>query len=132
MESDAELYAVSAGSSEVLFRLQMGFAYVFRAQAFAERLADSPIRGFDLLHQIARFRNSRNVPAAEVSLILQTLASHLRTEEQVTAVSSLFAPRSTLAELIRQRSSSHAYRRSLEDFFPSLSASSTATRRSAT
>ncbi|KZV67875.1 spindle pole body interacting protein [Peniophora sp. CONT] len=45
--------------------------------------ASSPIQGFDLLHQIMRFRLAKNMPDAEVECIMRTLLDNARNYDQV-------------------------------------------------
>lgn len=60
------------------------------SQAFRERLANGPLAQVDLPHQLSRLRQTRRMPPAEVELILRTLATLVRTDEQVVAVRSFF------------------------------------------
>ncbi|GAA5997729.1 AFI1/MesA family protein [Rhodotorula paludigena] len=61
-------------------------SYKVYQQTFRQSLHDSPVRGFDLTHQIMRLRLSRQLPPAETRLIFQTLAQSVRTDEQVVTL----------------------------------------------
>jgi hypothetical protein len=56
-------------------------------QSFNAKLNRSPIRGFDLSHQLGRLRQGRKMQSAEVELIFKTLAQTIQTEDQVIEVS---------------------------------------------
>jgi len=56
-------------------------------QDFAHYRATSAIRGFDVLHQLGRLRFGKNVPDAEMELIVRTIAENVKSYEQVIEVS---------------------------------------------
>lgn len=51
-------------------------------------MENKAIQGYDLLHQLWRMRNAKNMPDAEVDLILRTLVETVQTYEQVVEVIS--------------------------------------------
>lgn len=51
-----------------------------------DRLATSAFKSFDLHHQLARLRYSRNVPRAEVEAIFTTLAKAVKSDVQIIEV----------------------------------------------
>ena len=48
------------------------------------------IKGFDVLHQLFRIRNGKNLADSEVLAIMRTLADNIKTYEQVVEVCSVF------------------------------------------
>lgn len=46
----------------------------------------SAVPGIDLLHQVNRLRQGRKMPTAEVEAIFRTLATTIRSDEQVEEV----------------------------------------------
>ena len=54
---------------------------------FAKVRATQAIQGFDVLHQFYRLRYTKNIPNAEVELIMRALADNLQSYEQVVEVS---------------------------------------------
>ena len=46
------------------------------------------IQGFDVLHQFYRLRHTKNIPNAEVELIMRALAENVQSYEQVVEVST--------------------------------------------
>ncbi|VDC00132.1 unnamed protein product [Peniophora sp. CBMAI 1063] len=50
---------------------------------FRRQTASSPIQGFDLLHQIMRFRLAKNMPDAEVECAMRTFLDNARNYEQI-------------------------------------------------
>ena len=54
---------------------------------FAKVRATQAIQGFDVLHQFYRLRYTKNIPNAEVELIMRALAVNLQSYEQVVEVS---------------------------------------------
>ncbi|GAA5885668.1 hypothetical protein JCM6882_007519 [Rhodosporidiobolus microsporus] len=75
--------AASAARVEGWMRTE---SYRLCQQSFRQSLLDSPLRAFDLTHQIARLRQSRQMSAAEARLIFQTLAEQVRGDEAVVAL----------------------------------------------
>jgi hypothetical protein len=63
--------------------------YAKAQEDFTRALAASPIQGFDLAHQIWRFRAAKNMPDAEVELIMRTLLDNVRSYEQVVELLAL-------------------------------------------
>ncbi|GAA5830718.1 hypothetical protein JCM11251_001053 [Rhodosporidiobolus azoricus] len=73
----------SAGRVEGWMRTE---SYRFAQQSFRQSLLSSPLSSFDLTHQIARLRQSRQISQAEARLIFQTLAEQIRGDEAVVAL----------------------------------------------
>lgn len=53
-------------------------------------VANSAIKGFDVLHQLVRVRHAKNLADAEILAIMRALADNVRTYEQVVEVCCLF------------------------------------------
>ena len=58
-------------------------------QDFARQQASGSIKSIDVLHQVLRLKNSKNISDSEVYLILRTLADNTKTYEQVIEVTRL-------------------------------------------
>lgn len=56
------------------------------AQDFKKARAMQAIQGFDVLHQLSRLRHAKNVPDAEVELIMRKIADSVQSYEQVVEV----------------------------------------------
>ncbi|KAI0078370.1 spindle pole body interacting protein [Panus rudis PR-1116 ss-1] len=67
-------------------------AYTLCQADMQKALKTNPIQGFDLSHQLWRFRHARRMADGEVELIMRTLAENVRTYEQVTELLSLLPP----------------------------------------
>ncbi|KAI0034716.1 spindle pole body interacting protein [Vararia minispora EC-137] len=63
--------------------------YTNLQQDFAHALSASPIQGFDLAHQIWRFRFAKNLSDTEVELIMRTLLDNVRSYDQVVELLAL-------------------------------------------
>lgn len=59
---------------------------------FQASLASDSIKGIDLLHQLHRLRITKNLPDAEVELMMRSLAENLQSYEQVVELLSLVPP----------------------------------------
>ncbi|BGP15794.1 hypothetical protein JCM10213v2_003783 [Rhodosporidiobolus nylandii] len=55
-------------------------------RAFRQSQQHAPVQGFDLIHQISRLRQSKQLSQAEARLIYQTLATEIRSDEAVVAL----------------------------------------------
>lgn len=53
---------------------------------FQNAIATKPIQGFDLTHQLVRLKTVKNLPDAEVDLIMRTLVENVQTYDQVVEV----------------------------------------------
>ena len=71
----------------LLRRLRM----YFLVQDFNEFLSTNTIKGFDVLHQLFRLRYAKKMPDSEVSLIMRSLANHVKSYDQVVEVSILLS-----------------------------------------
>jgi hypothetical protein len=60
--------------------------YKAAQQDFQWLVANSALQGFDFGHQIYRFRVVKNMPDAEVELIMRTLLDNVKSYEQVVEV----------------------------------------------
>lgn len=58
-------------------------------QDFKHDLENNSIQGFDLAHQLWRMRHGKNMPDAEVELIMRTLVDSVQTYEQIVEVITL-------------------------------------------
>ncbi|KAF4583378.1 hypothetical protein EYR38_002128 [Pleurotus pulmonarius] len=59
---------------------------------FAKAQASSAIKSFDVLHQLFRLRQAKNMSDTEVELIVRTIANNVRTYEQVVELLAYLAP----------------------------------------
>lgn len=59
---------------------------------FQKSLASDAIQGVDVYHQLSRLRHGKNVPDAEVELMMRTFAENLQSYDQVVEVSFLEGP----------------------------------------
>ncbi|KAK2463299.1 hypothetical protein APHAL10511_004954 [Amanita phalloides] len=59
---------------------------------FARQLANSSIKGVDILHQVLRLKNTKNIADTEVSAIMRMLADNTKTYEQVIELLSYLVP----------------------------------------
>lgn len=67
-------------------------SYHYFQQDFDRSLSTDPIQGFDVLHQIWRFRLAKNMSDSEVDLIMRTLVENVRTYDQVVELLSFLPP----------------------------------------
>jgi hypothetical protein len=61
-------------------------------QDFVKCQAVKAIRGVDVLHQLFRLRHTKNIPDAEIQLIMRVLAENLQSYDQVIEVNLLTVP----------------------------------------
>jgi len=59
---------------------------VSRPKDFQKSLATDAIQGVDIYHQLSRLRHGKNVPDAEVELMMRTFAENLQNYDQVVEV----------------------------------------------
>ncbi|KAF8345805.1 stabilization of polarity axis-domain-containing protein, partial [Amanita rubescens] len=59
---------------------------------FARQLSSSSIKGVDVLHQVLRLKNAKNISDAEVYVIMRTLADNTKTYGQVIELLSYLVP----------------------------------------
>jgi len=64
---------------------------LFRIDA-QSAMAESPIQGFDVVHQLWRLRQAKKMPDGEAELIMRTLAQNLQTYDQVTQLLAYLPP----------------------------------------
>jgi hypothetical protein len=55
-------------------------------QDFQKSLTTDAIQGVDIYHQLSRLRHGKNIPDAEVELMMRTFAENLQTYDQVIEV----------------------------------------------
>ncbi|KZT25701.1 spindle pole body interacting protein [Neolentinus lepideus HHB14362 ss-1] len=67
-------------------------SYRYFQEDFEKALSSDPIQGFDVLHQIWRFRHAKNMPDSEVDLIMRTLVENVQTYDQVVELLSFLPP----------------------------------------
>lgn len=60
--------------------------YLTEEQDFQKYRVTDAIQGFDLVHQLSRLRLGKNLPDAEVELIVRTLSENVGSYEQVVEV----------------------------------------------
>ena len=53
---------------------------------FQKSLASDAIQGVDIYHQLSRLRHGKNLPDAEVELMIRTFAENLQNYDQVVEV----------------------------------------------
>jgi len=58
-------------------------------QDYPKYQANVAIKGFDVLHQLFRFRYAKNMTDAEATAIMRSLSDGVRTYDQVVEVCSL-------------------------------------------
>ena len=58
-------------------------------QDFQAALASDTIKGIDVVHQLYRLRTAKNLPDAEVELMMRSLAENVQSYEQVVEVTFL-------------------------------------------
>ncbi|EAU91626.1 MesA protein [Coprinopsis cinerea okayama7 len=58
-------------------------SYQYLVADYAKYQAACPVKGFDLVHQLARFRYAKNMSDTETLAIMKTLADNVKTYEQV-------------------------------------------------
>lgn len=59
------------------------------------------IQGFDVSHQLWRLRHGRNLPDAEVELIMRTIVESVESYEQVVEVKNVFQPLCFLLSMLK-------------------------------
>lgn len=59
---------------------------IFLPKDFQRSLETDAIQGVDLYHQLSRLRHGKNLPDAEVELMMRTFAENLQTYDQVVEV----------------------------------------------
>ncbi|KAI3602752.1 spindle pole body interacting protein [Moniliophthora roreri] len=69
-------------------------SYHYCTTDFAKAQSTSPIRGFDVVHQIFRLRHAKLMSDAEAYLIMRTLADNVKTYDQVVELLSYLMPHS--------------------------------------
>ncbi|GAA6018542.1 hypothetical protein JCM11491_006440 [Sporobolomyces phaffii] len=62
------------------------YGYALYQQSFRNNLEHTPLREFDLYHQLSRLRQGRQLSPAEVTLIFQTLAQNVKTDREIIAL----------------------------------------------
>ncbi|KAF8586594.1 spindle pole body interacting protein [Ramaria rubella] len=67
-------------------------SYEYYKADFQQYVASKAIQGLDLPHQLWRMRHAKNMPDAEVDLILRTLLDSVQTYEQIVELLSLLPP----------------------------------------
>ncbi|KAG2154286.1 docking domain of Afi1 for Arf3 in vesicle trafficking-domain-containing protein [Suillus bovinus] len=67
-------------------------SYQYCVQDFKKYQATAAIQGFDLSHQLLRLRLVKNLPDAEVELIVRSIADNLRTYEQMVELLAHMPP----------------------------------------
>ncbi|OAX42604.1 spindle pole body interacting protein [Rhizopogon vinicolor AM-OR11-026] len=67
-------------------------SYQYSVQDSKKYRATAPIQGFDVTHQLSRLRMVKNLPDAEVELIVRSIAESLRTYEQVVEILAFMPP----------------------------------------
>lgn len=67
-------------------------SYQYYVQDFKRYRATAAIQGFDLSHQLLRLRLVKNLPDAEVELIVRSIADNLRTYEQIVELLAFMPP----------------------------------------
>jgi len=67
-------------------------SYEYWATDFHLETEASPIQGFDVIHQVLRLRNGKNVPDEEIRLILRAFIEKVSTYDQVVEFLSYFPP----------------------------------------
>ncbi|PFH46608.1 hypothetical protein AMATHDRAFT_69501 [Amanita thiersii Skay4041] len=71
---------------------RMTNSYQYYVCDFARQQATSAIQGLDVLHQVLRLRNSKNISEAEVIAILRTFADNVKSYEQVVELLAYLLP----------------------------------------
>ncbi|KAK7043132.1 hypothetical protein VNI00_008486 [Paramarasmius palmivorus] len=69
-------------------------SYHYYAADFAKAQSSSPIRGFDVMHQLFRLRHAKSMSDTEAYLIMRTLADNVKTYDQVVELLSYLMPHS--------------------------------------
>jgi len=64
-------------------------ANVLLLKDFQRSLATDAIQGVDIYHQLSRLRHGKNLPDAEVELMMRTFAENLQSYDQVVEVGAL-------------------------------------------
>ncbi|TFK49059.1 spindle pole body interacting protein [Heliocybe sulcata] len=67
-------------------------SYRYYQEDFDKALSADPIEGFDVLHQVWRFRYAKNMSDSEVDLIMRTLVDNVQTYDQVVELLSFLPP----------------------------------------
>jgi len=67
-------------------------SYQYCVQDFLKHRAAAPIQGFDVMHQLSRLRLVKNLPDAEVELIVRTISENLRSSAQVVELLAYMPP----------------------------------------
>ncbi|KAF9225807.1 spindle pole body interacting protein [Gyrodon lividus] len=67
-------------------------SYQYSTIDFQKHQATNAIQGFDLLHQLSRLRLVKNIPDAEVELIVRTIADNVQSYEQVVELLAYMPP----------------------------------------
>ncbi|KAG2136725.1 docking domain of Afi1 for Arf3 in vesicle trafficking-domain-containing protein [Suillus clintonianus] len=67
-------------------------SYQYCVEDFRKYRATAAIQGFDLSHQLSKLRLVKNLPDAEVELIVRSIADSLRTYEQVVELLAYMPP----------------------------------------
>ncbi|TFK74262.1 mesa protein [Pluteus cervinus] len=67
-------------------------SYDYFKKDFGKQLSNNAIRGFDVFHQLFRFRLTKNLPDAEVLSISRALADNVKTYEQAVELLSYLMP----------------------------------------
>lgn len=67
-------------------------SYQYCVQDFKKYRATAAIQGFDVSHQLLRLRLVKNLPDAEVELIVRSIADNLRTYEQIVELLAFMPP----------------------------------------
>lgn len=76
-------------SPHPLCRLWQVLTTAFRPKDFQKSLATDAIQGVDIYHQLSRLRHGKNLPDAEVELMMRTFAENLQNYDQVVEVGTL-------------------------------------------
>jgi hypothetical protein len=66
--------------------------YKYLLADFKKARAMQAIQGFDVLHQLSRLRHAKNVPDAEVELIMRKIADSVQSYEQVVELLAYMTP----------------------------------------
>ncbi|KAG1862111.1 docking domain of Afi1 for Arf3 in vesicle trafficking-domain-containing protein [Suillus subalutaceus] len=69
-------------------------SYQYCVQDFKKLRASAAIQGFDVSHQLLRLRLVKNLPDAEVEVIVRSIADNLRTYEQIVELLTFMPPHS--------------------------------------
>jgi hypothetical protein len=80
-----KLYVLSP-SSHLSYRRRALNPVFLLPKDFQRSLETDAIQGVDLYHQLSRLRHGKNLPDAEVELMMRTFAENLQTYDQVVEV----------------------------------------------